>query len=148
LGKLVEANEFDVPHSMIERRVDALVEETRHEWERMGRWPRQDSALLERLHREFHPQADYEVKVGLLLEAIARQEGLVVADSDVEERVAAIAAQADQAAEQVRAYYSAPDARRALRARMLQSRAVDTVVQRAKIHDIEKSSVADPAETG
>lgn len=148
LRKVVAANEFDVPHAMIERRVDALIEETRREWERMGRWPRQDAALRERLHHEFHPQADFEIKAGLLLEAIARQEGLVIADSDIDERIAAIAAQADQAAEQVRAYYGAPEARRTLSARMLQSRAVDAIVQRAKIHDVEKSSVAAPAETG
>jgi trigger factor len=148
LEKLVAAHQFDVPRAMVERRVDALIEDTRHDWERMGRWPRQDSALRERLHREFHPQADYEVKAGLLLDAIARQEGLVVADADVEERIAAIAAQADQAADQVRAYYGAPEAKRALHARMLQSRAVDTIVQRAKIHDVEKSSVADSRETG
>jgi trigger factor len=104
--------------------------------------------LRQRLRSEFHPQADYEVKVGLLLDAIARHEGLVVTDDDVEERIGAIAAQADQAAEQVRAYYSTPEAKRALHARMLQSRAVDTIVEHAKIHDVKNSSVADPGETG
>ena len=148
LQKLVAAHQFEVPHAMVERRVDALIEGTRHDWERMGRWPRQDAALRERLHHEFHPQADYEIKVGMLLEAIARQEGLVIEDADVEERIAALAAQAQQQAEQVRAYYGAPEAKRALRARMLQSRAVDTIVQHARIRDVENSSVADSAETG
>jgi trigger factor len=148
LRKLVNANEFDVPHAMVERRVDAMIAETKMEWERLGRWPRQDTALRERLHRDLEPQADYEVKVGLLLEAIARQEKIAVDDTDVEERIAAIAAQAEQAAEQVRAYYSTPEARRHLRARILQSRTVDEIVRRAKVRDVEKSSVADSAETG
>lgn len=148
LRQLVSANEFEAPHALIERRVDAMIEETRLEWQRMGRWPRQDAALRERLHHDLHPQADFEVKVGLLLEAIARQENIVVEETDVEERITAIAAQAEQAAEQVRAYYSAPDAKRNLRARMLQSRAVDAIVRRAKVRDVQKSSVADSAETG
>ncbi len=148
LNKVLAGNEVEAPRSMVERRVEALIDETRHDWERAGRWPKQDDALRQRLHSEFHPQADYEVKVGLLLEAIARHEGLVVTDNDVEERIVAIAAQADQGAEQVRAYYSAPEAKRALHARMLQTRAVDTIMQHATIHDVENSSVADPTETG
>jgi trigger factor len=146
--RVVEGNELTAPRAMVERRVDALIEDTRREWERAGRWPRQDSALRERLRPEFHPQAEYEVKVELLLEAIVRQEGLTVSDAEVEERIAAIAGQADQAAEQVRSYYNAPEAKRALRVRMLQARAVDTIVQHAKIRDVENSSVADPGETG
>jgi trigger factor len=148
LSKVLAGNAFDAPRAMVERRVDALIEDTRHEWERAGRWPRQDAALRERLRPEFHPQAEYEIKVGLLLEAIAQQEGLAVTDADVEERITAIAAQADQAGEQIRGYYSSPEAKRALRARMLQSRAVDTIMQHATIRDVENSSVADPGETG
>jgi trigger factor len=148
LRQLVSANEFEAPHAMIDRRIDAMIEETRQEWQRLGRWPRQDVALRERLHRDLHPQADFEVKVGLLLEAIARQENIEVGEEDVEGRIAAIAAQAQQAAEQVRAHYDAPEAKRHLRARMLQSRAIDAVVRSAKVRDVEKSSVADPAETG
>lgn len=148
VNKVLAGNEFEAPRAMVERRIDALIEDTRHEWERAGRWPRQDAALRERLRPEFQRQAEHEIKIGLLLEAIAHQEGLTVTDADIHERISAIAAQAGQAADQVRRYYETPEAKRALRARMLQSQAIDTIMQHATIHDVENSSVADPTETG
>lgn len=148
VAKLVDLNNPLVPRALIERRLGALIEEARVEAERVGRWPRDDTALREKLGREFEPQATFEVKAGLLLESIARQEGIDVSESDVEERIGAIATQANQAAERVRALYATPEARRHLRARMLQSRAVEAIVRRVKIRDVGKSGVADPAETG
>lgn len=148
ISKLVEANNPLVPKALVERRIGALIEEARIEAERVGRWPRDDAALREKLAREFEPQATFEVKAGLLLEAIARQDGIEVPDSDVDDRIAAIATQANQAAERVHALYGTPEARRHLRARMLQSRAVEAIVRRVKIRDVGKSSVADPTETG
>jgi trigger factor len=148
LTRLVEANELRVPKALIERRLGAMIEETRLEWEQHGRWPRRDASLRDRLRQDLEPQATFEVKVGLLLEAIARREEITVSDSELDERIDALAAQADQAAERVRGLYAAPEARRQLRTRMLQSRAVNVIVQRAKIRDVEKSSVADPTETG
>jgi trigger factor len=148
LVRLVEANDLHVPRALIEHRLNALIEETRLEWERLGRWPRQDAGLRERLRQELGPQAIFEVKVGLLLEAVARREGITVSDSEIEERIAAFAEQADQARERVKGLYAAPEARQQLRTRMVQSRAVDLILQRVKIRDVEKSSVADPTETG
>jgi trigger factor len=148
LGKLVEANDPMVPRALVERRLSGMVEEARVEAERAGRWPRQDAGLRERLAREFEPQATFEVKAGLLLEAIARQEGIEISEAELDERIGAIAAQANQAAERVRAVYGTAEARRHLRARMLQSKAIDAVARQVKIRDVGKSSVADSGETG
>ena len=100
--------------------------------------PKNESQARERLRAELEPRAREQVKLGLLLEAIARQEGIAVSEADVEARVAALAADAGTAAERVRALYQNPEARRQLHARLLQGRAIDAVVARATITDVER----------
>ena len=102
-----------------------------------------------RLHAELEPRAREQVKVGLLLEAVAQQEHIDVTDADVDARIAAMAEEAGAAGERVRALYQDADARRHLRTGMLQSRASDVRVAHARGRTVQRvSSVADPSENG
>jgi trigger factor len=149
LEELSKRHDIPVPVAMVQRRTEALVQEVWHEWQQQRIRPKNESQALERLRTELEPRAREQVKLGLLLEAIARQEGISVSDADVEARVAALAADAGSAAERVRALYQNPEARRQLQARMLQGRAIDAVVARARITDVERSSnIAEVDENG
>jgi trigger factor len=125
------------------------VEEVWLEWQQQRIRPKNESQAQARLRTELEPRAREQVKLGLLLEAIARQEGITVSEEDVEVRVAALAADAGTAGDRVRALYQNPEARRQLSARILQGRAVDAVVARATITDVERpSNIAEVRENG
>ena len=94
------------------------------------------------LQTELEPQAREQVKLALVLEAIARQEGLQLGEEEIDAHVAEVAASAGAAADRVRALYQQAEARAHLRQRLLQARAIDTVVARASITDVEVASVA------
>ena len=149
LGSLAEANDIPIPNALVERRTQALMNDVWQEWQQRRLRPKNESAALARLREELEPRARQQVKIALLLEAIARQEGLTISDAEVDERIATLAADAGPAAERLRAVYQDADARRELRNRMLQARAVDAVVRAAHITTREPApSVAGVDENG
>lgn len=149
LGALAEANDIPIPNALVERRTQALMEEVWHEWQQRRLRPKNESEALARLREELQPRARQQVKIALLLEAIARQEGITISEAEVDERIATLAADAGSAAERLQAYYRDADARRELRNRMLQARAVDAVLRTAHITTRERApSVAAVDENG
>ena len=149
LNALAAANDVPLPNALVERRTEALMEEVWREWQQRRIRPKNETEALARLREELQPRAHQQVKIGLLLEAIARQEGITVSDAEVDERITALAADAGGAAERLRALYQSADARRDLSNRMLQARAVDALVRVARITTKEQApSVAAVHENG
>ena len=149
LGALAEANDIPIPNALVERRTQALVEEVWHEWQQRRLRPKNEGEALARLREELQPRARQQVKIALLLEAIARQEGITVSEADVDERIATLAADAGSAAERLRAYYQDAEARRDLRNRIVQARAVEAVLRTAHITTRDRAtSVAAADENG
>lgn len=138
--KLVEAHQFDVPQSMIDRRAELLADEVLE-----GLGPRRPSAshaaeFRTRLLRDLQEQARNQVKATLLLESIAEQEHLVVDEATIDAHIDRLAETAGKARERVRALYQDPAARAGLRSRLLQDRALDLIVERANVTDVERPS--------
>jgi trigger factor len=149
LTALAEANDIPIPNALVQRSTEALMEEVWREWQQRRIRPKNETEALSRLREELQPRARQQVKIGLLLEAIARQEGVAVSEADVDERITTLAADAGAAADRLRAFYQDANARRELRNRMLQARAVDAVARVARITTRERvPSVADVDENG
>jgi trigger factor len=148
VAELVKRHDIPVPNAMVRRRTEALVEEVLHDWQRQRGRLKDDAQARAHLRKELEPSAQEQVKIALLLEAVARQEAIRVTDEEVEARVSAMAGAAGAAAERVRALYQQPEARRQLQLQMLQSRSVDLIMSRAHVRDVPALSVADPAESG
>lgn len=147
--QLAKGHDIAIPSALVQRRTEALVEDVLHEWQQRRGRLKDDSQARAHLRKELEPRAEEQVKVALLLEAIARQEGIGIGDDEVEARVQALVQAAGAAAERARAFYQNDEARRQLRTQMLQSRAIDIVVSRARITDVESpSNVADVVESG
>jgi trigger factor len=81
LDLVVDANPFDVPASMVDRYVDALVRDAGHA----------EPAADPRTRAELRPQADRAVQRMIVLERIAELHGLGATAAEVDARVAEIA---------------------------------------------------------
>ncbi len=144
LDKLVEGNDFVVPNSMVAHRLESMVDEVWEEWQSRRVQPRNEAAAKEQLRVDLEPRAREQVKLALLLDAISQQEKLEVTDAELDERIEGIVQHSGAMSERMRAYYAAPRAREHLRVSMLHSRAVDHIVQGARIHDEPaESQIAD-----
>jgi trigger factor len=140
IARLVSSHDFAVPQAMVERRTDTLIEEVLDGLGRRRPPASREAEVRTQLRGELQAQAREQVKAGLVLEAIAAQEHLAVDDDELGARVDQLAEAAGKARERVRALYQDPGARAGLRNRLLQERALELVVERADITDVEPAS--------
>lgn len=149
LTELANANDIPVPNVLVRRRTEALVEEVREEWRRQRILPKTESEAMTRLAADLEPRAREQVKIGMLLDAIANREQVSVSEEEVDARIDVIAEEAGAAGERVRALYQNDDTRRQLHARLLQARTIDRIAAGANVTNVAAGSrVADTAENG
>jgi trigger factor len=105
LDKLVAANEFPLPEVLIDRELDALLNESRQYIARAGiPWDDYLSASGKsetELREGFREEAQRRVKTTLLVEAIAKKEAVEATQADVEAELNALAAQYGQPRERI-----------------------------------------------
>lgn len=129
IDQLIAQHPFEAPGSLIDRRCDAILASLDFRVP-----PGADAeAALQAARTELRPRAERDVRAELILDAIAEREELKVTDTEVEQEIEAVAAREGQAPERVRAYYQRPEAQAALRARLTRLRALERVLERAKI---------------
>lgn len=107
ITKIVAGSEVDVPETLIARRVDSMAEDLAERLERGGtgleRFLSANGKTLVGLRDDLRPRALQAVKADLVLEAVARAEGLEATEADVEAELAGLAKAYTKPIEQVRA---------------------------------------------
>jgi len=143
MKRLVEIHHFDIPESLVQRELDAMVHSERMRQQRLrhpashgetggGSAPPFDAR---KFREESLSTAQQRVKLGLILEAIAEKEGIAVAQADIEEecRQMARAMQADVAEVKRMLLSGGEDALEDLRARILAEKSLQFVYEKAII---------------
>ncbi len=129
VDQLITRYTFEVPPSLVERRTEALLANLDL---RLPEGSERDKAVTE-LRVQLTPRAERQVRAELLLDAIAARDGVVVDEGALAAEVEAIAAREQQVPERVRAFYQAPEAKEALRARLVRERALAALTLQARI---------------
>jgi trigger factor len=105
LDKLNATNDFPLPEVLVERELANVLGETRQYVVRAGiPWDdylAQSGKSEETLRVDARPEAERRVKTTLLVEAIAKKEGIVATQADVEQELAALSAQYGQPREKI-----------------------------------------------
>lgn len=93
IEQIIEANPFEVPDSMVDRYVDALV----------GRPQEADPELVERAREEARPTAEWGIKRTLIVQRVAEEQSFEAGKEEIDDRIARIAQRAGRPAAEVRA---------------------------------------------
>lgn len=93
IEQIIEANPFEVPTSMVDRYVDALV----------GHPEEADPELVERAREEARPTAEWGIKRTLIVQRVADEQSFEADKEEIDERIARIARRAGRPAAEVRA---------------------------------------------
>ncbi len=105
IDKLLAGNAFPLPEVLVERELDTLAGESRQYVARAGlTWDdylAQSGKTDAELRDGFRSEAQRRVKTTLLVEAIAKKEGIVATQDDVEAELSALAAQYQQPRERI-----------------------------------------------
>jgi trigger factor len=143
MKRLVEIHHFDIPESLVQRELDAMVHSEQTRQQRLRRLASHgagdDSAApsfdARKFREESLPIAQQRVKLGLVLEAIAQKEGIAATDADVEfecqQMARAMQANVGEVVKMLRA--GGEDALEDLRARILADKALQFVYEKAII---------------
>jgi trigger factor len=127
-AELIRRNPFDLPGGLTQRTLERVIEETVE-----GRTVPED--LRKQLEERYRPGVEHSLKREVLLDAVARQEKLVVSDEEVAEEIQRMAQSDPRQAARVRARYQSAERREALRDSLLERKALDWLIDAAEIVD-------------
>lgn len=130
---LVEANPIEVPPAMIENGIDQSISQTLEQFRSQGIDPRALNLDLRSIREELRGDVEMRVKAALLIEAIVKQEGIEVADEDVQAHYSTLAEELGMDAETVRKHFERnAQEKEALRERLREDKAMELLLREAK----------------
>jgi trigger factor len=138
LKRLADTHHFDLPETLVERELDAIVRQKLHARQRgkaTDLAPAVEAEELKKIREEHREDANRRVKVGLILEAIAEKEGLSVSQEDLNNEVNRLATELRvPIADLVKMIQAgSKDSIEELRERILADKALDFVYRHAVI---------------
>lgn len=132
LEALIKANPFEVPSSMVDSSLEMLLQELRLQQAYMGRDPRSLSFTDAQL-ADLRMRAEFASKAGLILEKVGQLEDLAITADEIEAKYQEMAAERGQSVEAVRGRFAKPGALDDLKARMLEEKTLDWLLDRATV---------------
>jgi trigger factor len=132
LQVLINANPFEVPASMIDQHLEMLIEELKLQQAYRGRDPRRVTFSEEQL-ADLRIRGEFAAKGGLILDYVAKKEGLAITDADLESKYLELADQRGQTVEAIRGYFVKDDAVEELRARLMEEKTLDWLLENSKL---------------
>jgi trigger factor len=136
--KLNDKNTIELPPSLVERQCQMLESELLQNARRMGQRPSRDD--FAKIHDQIHADAERKVRAGLLMAAIARKNGMVVNDDDIQKALLEIAEDTGKNAAKVRAEYADPQRRQVLIGMILEDKVLNLIESKAHIVDDEPAA--------
>ncbi len=138
IDQLLKGQDFEVPEAMVEWQTEAMIRNARRRLAVHGLTLEQAGGGHEQMRARFRDSAVRAVRTSLILEAIARQEGIEVSEDEIEETFRAISLQTGRSVQQVREmYHEDPGALESLKASKLEDKTLDFIRERAKMLDKE-----------
>ena len=142
IGAIVERNPVEIPEAMVASQLDYMLENLRRRMQGQGMSLQMLGMTDESFKQMYRETAVRQVQGNLILEAIARQEGLQVEDGELDGKLEEIASLANAPLEAVKKYYGTPAARQDLTAQILEEKAIEFLLSKATIEEVDKDQLA------
>ena len=136
---LVASNPVDAPPALVEREFRSMVEGMRRRLAAQGVSMEQMGLSAGALEKDWRPRAEASVKASLLLDQIAREEGITVGPEAIDERLREIARDTRQTPRAVRQAYEERGLIPVIESRLKEEKALDLVLETATMHESERA---------
>jgi trigger factor len=133
IRKLLEAHPFEAPETLIEHQTNIRFEELVRDMIARNVDVRNADIDWQRARAELKTQAAADVRTSLLLESIARKEGITVSDEEVEAEINALAVASRQPLEQIRATLTKEGGERSIANTLRNRKALDLLIENAQV---------------
>ena len=95
IERLLEENKLVVPTSLVEQQTKHLVEKQKSRWARQGILPEDQVKLLEGAAANLRGQAEKDIRLAYILDAVAESEKITVSEEEIKHRINEIVAKAE-----------------------------------------------------
>ena len=146
IRQLVESHEFELPERLVEHQTEHRLESVVRDMIGQGIDPRNPELQWDKARESLKEQATYDLRSSLLLERIAESEKIEVSDQEVEDEIIAIGDASRQSPDQVRAILTKQGGERSIAGRLRNRKALDLLVENARVTDEEWKEETDKAE--
>jgi trigger factor len=126
---LVEKNPIEVPPSLVQRQTQVAEQEVIQLARRSGRPP----AVPPELRARILADSELKVRAGLLMAEIAKKEGIVIGEAEIEEGLKELAEQGGKNLAKLRAEYRDAQKREMLIGMILENKVLDIIESKSKI---------------
>jgi len=131
---LIEKNDLEVPEALVEKQLQFLVDNTLDNLKKQNLTLKMIGSDETKIREELKDNALLQVKGTLLLEALAKKEGLSVEDSEIYEKIQEIAERANKDSDKVEKFYLQNTyARESLIKQLKEEKAIQFLMERAVI---------------
>jgi trigger factor len=134
LGQLIAAHPFEVPRAMVEAEAEALARDFAHAVAHHGARV-EGLSDGESLRARFRAAGERRARGALILEAVARQEGLSVSEEELEAELRELAGATNQDPAALRRVLHERGRLASIRARLLERKTLDHLFARARVTD-------------
>ncbi|WP_419787714.1 trigger factor [Pseudodesulfovibrio sp.] len=138
LGSLIESiSEFPLPPSMVEDRIDRLVQDLEYRLDRQGKGLQSLGKSPEELREGFREEAERTVKTEILLLAVAAEESLEISPEEIEAALSRLAMQTRQPLHELKKYYEDNNLVVPLKDSLLCDKASELIYESAEVKEID-----------
>src|SRR5690606_30455696 len=130
---LLERNEFEVAPSLVAREVAAQVDLFKRQVQQQGLNLQRLGITEAQLAGQYRPQALFNVKAFLLLDAIGKAENIVVAEDEVEAELKSMAEERNQNVDRLRATMEKNNQLLLLRAQLREEKILDFLMSKSEV---------------
>jgi trigger factor len=130
---LLERNLFEVAPSLVAREVAAQVDLFKRQVQQQGLTLQRLGVTEAQLHAQYRPQALFNVKAFLLLDAIGKAENIVVGEDEVEAELKEMAEERNQNIDRLRATMEKNNQLLLLRAQLREEKILDFLMSKAEV---------------
>ncbi len=145
---LLERNSFEVAPSLVAREVAAQVDLFKRQLQQQGIKLNQTGMTEQQVAAQMRPQALFNVKAFLLLDAIGKAEGLTVDEAEVDKELANLAEERGQNVDRLRATMEKNNQLLLLRAQIREEKILDFLMSKAEVTEAPDPAPESDANSG
>jgi trigger factor len=138
IDKLLEANDFEVPPTFVNRQVSFMIADMQRRMTMRGMKKQDPSELYTRFYDLYKDEASKVVKTILLIKSIAEKESISVSDSEIDEKIKEIAEQRAQSYESLKKSLVEGDMIEDIKSEILNTKVFRLIEDKAKINIVNK----------
>jgi trigger factor len=137
VNKAVSASEVEVPDTMIEQRIDSMLQDMNQRLSMQGLsiedYLKYSGTTVDEFRNNYRERAEKEIKVDLVLNAIAKTENIEVTEEDIDNRVKEMAEQYKQEPATLRQWLENGGNMEPLKKSVVIDKTVDFLMEKAKL---------------